>query len=505
LTGGAPQISVSGGGPHNLNVNPTFSVPGGILVDGTSILNIDYPLVGSVSITKTGTGTLRLDSDANQYTGDLNISAGTVKLNKSNVIPSKANYNNEGNVTVDGTLDLNTYSETINGLNGSGIVDTIAGGTSLLTLGDNNANGTFSGIIRDSSGTLRVTKTGNGTQTLSGANDYAGITEVTAGILVASHNTALGTAANSYATGVRVYAGAELHLSGGITVGDELFQDGGKLRSLSGNNTWGGGFDANARIQIQADSGSTLTLSRNPTHDGAGPWGFYFTGAGDIQVNGQLKMQSQGLTKGQTAADTGTLTFIGDNTGDFGGNNGIKVNCGTLRVTSPGIMKNLTLHVGGNHDASGGGYGTSFGTPTLAGNGTLTGNVIIYGANVAGTIAGVNGATLELQGGLELQSGSKSTFDLAGAPSGDGIRVTGGSFTVSATHTITIANADQAGTYTLFSTDGSPPNPGIANMALADSGHAPGFTNSALFVSGNNIQVTLTALTPQRGFQLIVQ
>ena len=53
---------------------------------------------------------------------------------------------------------------------------------------------TLGGAIGES-GDRTLTKTGNGTVTLSGANSYTGTTTVSAGILNAANNTALGTTA----------------------------------------------------------------------------------------------------------------------------------------------------------------------------------------------------------------------------------------------------------------------------------------------------------------------
>src|SRR5262249_38414707 len=85
--------------------------------------------------------------------------------------------------SVTGTLDLNTFSETVNGLSGAGTVDTVAGGTPTLTAGGNDQSSTFSGVIKNTAGTLALTKTGAGTLTLSGANPYSGDTTVSAGTL----------------------------------------------------------------------------------------------------------------------------------------------------------------------------------------------------------------------------------------------------------------------------------------------------------------------------------
>jgi autotransporter-associated beta strand protein len=59
-------------------------------------------------------------------------------------------------------------------------------GTPTLTVGDNDATGaenTFSGVIKNTAGTLSLTKIGNGTLTLSGTNTYGGNTTINAGKL----------------------------------------------------------------------------------------------------------------------------------------------------------------------------------------------------------------------------------------------------------------------------------------------------------------------------------
>ena len=53
---------------------------------------------------------------------------------------------------------------------------------------------TFGGIISGGA-SAGITKTGDGTLALSGANSYTGETTVVSGTLIAASNTALGTAA----------------------------------------------------------------------------------------------------------------------------------------------------------------------------------------------------------------------------------------------------------------------------------------------------------------------
>jgi len=119
-------------------------------------------------------------ASANNYSGATIISANTtLSLGAANQIP---NGSGNGNVTNNGTLSLNGNNATINGLSGTGVVDGVSG-TPSFTVGGGNASGSFSGIIKNTAGTLALTKTGTGLQTLAGANTYGGSTTVSAGTL----------------------------------------------------------------------------------------------------------------------------------------------------------------------------------------------------------------------------------------------------------------------------------------------------------------------------------
>ena len=91
-------------------------------------------------------------------------------------IPSGPGY---GNVEVDGTLDLNGYSVTLNGLSGSGTVMSAASAASTFTVGDqttefdglictlivgdNDQTSQFDGAIVDGSGVVGALENGLGT------------------------------------------------------------------------------------------------------------------------------------------------------------------------------------------------------------------------------------------------------------------------------------------------------------------------------------------------------
>ena len=142
------------------------------------------------------TVTLGAAANANNYAGDTQIGRTNVApgqnytaalaLGAADQIPDGAGKgnviitNNSGTRT--GTLRLAGFSDTINGLSGNGNVDGVSG-TPTLTLGGNDAPGSFSGNILNGSGTLTVTKIGSGTQVFSGASTFAGPLNVSGGLV----------------------------------------------------------------------------------------------------------------------------------------------------------------------------------------------------------------------------------------------------------------------------------------------------------------------------------
>ncbi|MDZ7619023.1 MAG: autotransporter-associated beta strand repeat-containing protein, partial [Patescibacteria group bacterium] len=108
-----------------------------------------------------------------------------------------------------------------------------------------------------------IVKDGVGTLVLSGSNTYTGTTTVSAGVLSAQHNSALGSTGG----GTVVSNGAALELQGGVSIAGESLTitgtgvgSGGVLRSVSGTNAWTGAIalSGNSSIGVAAD---TLTLS----------------------------------------------------------------------------------------------------------------------------------------------------------------------------------------------------------------------------------------------------
>lgn len=190
-------------GPVTMNGNRIVTVNASTLTVGGGIVGTNY------SLTKAGAGTLALNG-GNTYVGGTVISNGILQLGSATAIPSGTSL--AESLTNYGTLDLNGNSITLSAFNGTGIVDTSSGGSPILTVGDFDANGAFSGTIQNSAGSLALTKTGAGTLTLSGANTYSGGTTVSSGTLAVTNTSGSGTGSGA----VTVNSGAAFGGSGAV-------------------------------------------------------------------------------------------------------------------------------------------------------------------------------------------------------------------------------------------------------------------------------------------------
>lgn len=147
------------------------------------------------SVIKIGGGGSFTISGANTYGGDTMVTFRTnsvgqltspLRLGASEVVP---NGPDKGNLIVDGLLEIGgDFSETVNGLSGSGAVVKNGGSaTATLIVGDNDQDAEFGGTISTNGSTaalrIALVKIGSGVQTLSGTNGYNGTTTVNGGTL----------------------------------------------------------------------------------------------------------------------------------------------------------------------------------------------------------------------------------------------------------------------------------------------------------------------------------
>jgi autotransporter-associated beta strand protein len=215
-----------------------------------------------------------------------------------------------------GTLNMANNNLTTGGLTGSANITNSSGTASAVTITTGSANtspAVYSGIISNGTATsVALTKNGTGTLSLSGANTYTGLTNVSAGALNIQNSTATGTTAG----GVTVSSGAALQLQGGISVGSEALTISGTgitttgaLRNISGNNSWGGSITLGLATTFSSSAGN-LVIDVTSGNAISGTFNLTFTGAGNISVADPIAISTGTLTK----SGAGILTLSGTNT-----------------------------------------------------------------------------------------------------------------------------------------------------------------------------------------------
>lgn len=174
---------------------------------------------------------------------------------------------------------------TVYSLAGGGTVsasNTTAAGTGTLTINNGN-NAVFSGSIQSAAfGVIALSKSGPGTQVLSGTNTYTGATAVTGGKLVTTTKSSNGTYATSAGTtlGVKVdTAGTDLNVTGLTFAASTLEID---LNSLgnpsvpviinSGNTTLNGAVIVNILNPALLTTGSFTLVDTVGTRSGTGTY-----------------------------------------------------------------------------------------------------------------------------------------------------------------------------------------------------------------------------------------
>ncbi|EEF57643.1 phosphocholine-specific phospholipase C [Pedosphaera parvula] len=275
----------------NFAVNLTASVsPYQLIVSNTAnnyLINGTGSIIGSTGLTKQGSGKLTL-AVTNKYTGDTLISQGTLALNANGCIPGGAGY---GNTFVNGTLDLAGFNCTLNNLSGIGLVDdSTAGGAPQLNVYE-TTNTTFSGTLKNTTGSLSLTLDGGGALTLTGINTFSGGCTISNGTLVVKGTLGSGP--------VTVQSNGQL--SGTGTISGPISMVGNSALDLTANAALTTGpITLNGSVPVNVISGVALT------HTGT----YLLLKHGSISGSGSFKLvlppglQANGFTA--SLVDTGT-------------------------------------------------------------------------------------------------------------------------------------------------------------------------------------------------------
>ena len=375
---------------------PSSSTSGIVTYSGSITLNSNLNVISNSTAASqiftgniTGSGGVTFPTDfnngrsnfrgTNTYAGDTVINGQTLVVRafgpgdiNSLAIPNGVG---KGNVSVSapGTLIL-VGNETINGLSGNGTINSTTFG-SILTLGDNDANGTFSGSILPGNVGTAIAKIGSGTQVLSGTNTYAGATAINAGTLQFAMPASFynSTAASWTPTNLVVNTGAVA-----------VFNVGGASEFLTTD------LDT---IQAQINAASTATTGFTPGSsiglDTTGGNFSYSTAIPDANGNsiGFVKSGANTLTLGGTNTYTGSTTVAGGTlevspTGSIDTSPAITVDSTGALLTNHILTTSLTINGTATINANGGTAGASKVETLIMGTGSqlnLKNNDLVFG------------------------------------------------------------------------------------------------------------------------------
>lgn len=384
---GAKILGLSGLNTGANQLSGTISNGAGIIAvskagTGLWIVSGNNTYTGTTSL---AAGELRAGSNTAFGTSTLNLTGGTLSASTAAVLGN--NYNVGGNILIGGTNAISlsgtgfitsTRTITINNSANttlSGPINfTEANIARTLTI-TGTGNTAVSGVITEGSGTGpdSISKSGSGTLTLFGANNYSGTTSLSGGALEIGNNAALGTSTLLLTSGTLQSAGAARTIGNNATLAGNITIGGIANLTIAGTTT----LTANRILTIN-NSGAT-TLQNVNLSNSATSRTLTVTGAGDLVVQGTIANGGTATASALVKTGTGKLVLSGANT--YGGST--TISAGTVEVRN-----NTAL-------------GTTAGTTSVVSGASLAlSNNITIGETigVAGAGAGGSGAILNISG-----------------------------------------------------------------------------------------------------------
>ncbi len=543
---GAGNVVKTGPGKlsfHTGNANTytgTTTINGGTLMVGTNAACLGggnvmlnggvleaYWSMGFTRALGTGSGQIQLTGGASgfgQNANGQNLSVnfgnnaaneavwGSASFNPSILTFHSPNSGGAANVILANNIDLNGATRTVD----------IHGGTTGATVA------TLSGVIRSSSGTAGLIKTGAGMLMLTGTNTFTGPVTINTGVLRLGNNSAGTLGSGNYAGNISIASGSTLQLwsssaqtlSGVISGAGVLQKANGGTLTLTGPSTYTGktsflpqnttGFTATVTSFNSVNGGtpsmlgsalgapttiangtidignSTQAAGVNLTYTGPGEttdrvlnFGFNGTASQTLSASGSglLKFTSA-MTANTLTTQSGALVLSGTGMGEITQalpalpTNGLtKSGTGTWTLSGANTYTGPTSVTAGKLFINGD-QASATGNVTLSANATLGGT---------GTIGG--NMTIAANGRLEFNIGTSAvSHDKLDFATGRSLTFSGSSVLV-----ITTTGGASTGTYTLLTAPG-----GITGVAPATLSLPSGWAAS-VSISGNDLLLNVTS------------
>lgn len=409
-------------------------------------------------------GTLELGGPS-AFAGNTLLNGGTL------VLMDNLSLQNSG-IDTSGVGVINATSRpqpTFGGLIGSkdiaSVITTGYSSVTALTLNPQSGRSyTYSGIIGNGVAGMTLTKSGSGTQVLSGSNTYTGATTVTAGLLAAGsdalsgQNGAFGNATSAILVGNTAASStgtAGLLASAAVTIGrnvtvQSLGASGAQTAILGGSLTSGtaaftGNITLSRAVTLQAATGGTVDFS-------TGTW----------------TTNNNGISVGTTGND-GTVRIANA----LGGSGGLTLNNGNLVLTASNAFSGVTTLNAGTLA-----FDRVTALNSSSGVSVAAGSILDYTGTTAGTLS--RNVTVSSSGTGTIRNSGGQKLTLSGTLTKDGrvLRLTGGTFDVTGQIVGSSANSD-------LLVDGT----STVTLLSANTYNGPTFVNQAstLVVGINNV------------------
>ncbi len=368
----AAQLSMSSGTTYDLNGfgQTLASLAGtGTVTLGAANLHFAGGTGQNFAGVISGIGGLFVDSGSqslsgsNTYSGGTTVSGGKLILSGNDSLPATTALNIGS--AAGSIFDLSGYNQTIGSLTGSGHI--VFGLLSNLTV-NSAGNATYSGIISDSDGySGDLIKTGVGTLTLTGANTYAGSTNVLAGGLI-------DMAPHSF---YKANGSLELHNDDdrtitGVSGSGSVMKTGSGVLTIGSSTSFGGTTTiSNGRVIEQNPGGSYVNNAVLEFSIGGTKNAGSITGTGSVvkSGSGELDFGAGATYTGGTTVQAGRLV-VSNPIGAY-------VTNGNLDFRSPNNLTYATPITGTGKFSS-----TGSGTVTLSGINTYTGGTYLLGGTL---------------------------------------------------------------------------------------------------------------------------
>ncbi len=548
IPGDAVTFNDSGSGTVILNTNVG---PSNLVISNTA-KSYTFGGTGSISgptgLKKLGTNTAILNLTNSSYTGDTVVSNGILAAGSASAISASANLS----VAPGGTLDLASFSETVNGFSGSGLIDNSGAAAAVLTLGNGNGAVNWSGTVTNSgAGGTSFIKVGSGNSLITGTNYLAAVaaSQNNGGTMLITNGGALHLPGGAEfwvmqnaGTATVILDGGTIDLANWLVVGRNnaaangtLILNNGLIQKSGGGNVVVGSLNATGTLIV--NGGQLLNNSELWLGEGPGAVATLYLNGGLIQALDVRENNSGGLptVSGVAYFNGGTLQAAASSA-DFIQTPVVSmIQSNGLVLDDNGFILSLVSSPLESGDAFNGGLvkqgaGTVYldaansytGTTVvsngmLAGIGSISGPMIVRSSgNLGAGDAGATVGTFTINNNLTLQGKATMRIDkTGGAPVQDNLAVNGNT-TYGGTLTVNNITSDAtplttSDTFQLFTVSGSPsgnfttisgsPGSGLAYnfnpvsgvLSVVASSIATNPTNITFSVSGSTLSLSWPA------------